>query len=136
MKTFEYGIKQLGLLCEHITSLEYKIILLKGDLASGKTTLTKSFVSYLKLKDIVSSPTFSILNIYSDQVYHYDIYQDGYEKFLELGLIENLDNGKYHIIEWADESLENLLNQFGFKYIKIEISPSIENKRKYSVSHN
>lgn len=135
MKIFEYGIKQLPLLCQYIDNLENKIILLEGNLASGKTTLTKAFASYLGLKDKVSSPTFSVLNIYSDTLYHYDIYQDGYHKFLELGLIENLDNGKYHIIEWADENIKNILNQFGFGYTLVKISSSIKTKRKYSVSN-
>ena len=110
------------------------IILLQGDLASGKTTFVKSFVKYLGIDEEVSSPTFSIMNIYADKVYHYDIYNDGTNKFIESGLLENLEENGFHIIEWADEKLENMLKEYGFNYIKIEIKPEGE-KRVYKCTY-
>jgi len=110
------------------------IVLLVGDLASGKTTLVQSFVKYLGLKDEATSPTFSILNVYDHRVYHYDIYNEGSDKFLESGLLENLEYKGYHFIEWADEKLEMMINTFGFKFMKIEINHSQET-REYRVSH-
>ncbi len=110
------------------------IILLIGNLASGKTTLVKNFVEYLGLDDKVTSPTFSILNIYDYRVYHYDIYNEGSDKFMQSGLLENLELEGYHFIEWADEKLEDLINLSGFKYLKIKIKPSA-NKREYSFDY-
>lgn len=110
------------------------IILLIGNLASGKTTLVKNFVEYLGLDDEVTSPTFSILNIYDYRVYHYDIYNEGSDKFMQSGLLENLELEGYHFIEWADEKLEDLINLSGFKYLKIKIKPSA-NKREYSFDY-
>jgi tRNA threonylcarbamoyladenosine biosynthesis protein TsaE len=106
------------------------IILLKGDLASGKTTFVKKFVENLGLHVDVSSPTFSIMNEYEDRVCHYDIYQNGVEGFLQSGLLEKLDEPKYHLIEWADDRLEEILRKMGFDYMKIEIK-TIEDKRGY-----
>ncbi len=99
------------------------IILLKGDLASGKTTLVKNFVKEIGLDEEVGSPTFSIMNSYANRVYHYDIYNGGVEKFLESGLLENLQENGWHFIEWADEKMELLLKSYGYEYIKIEILP-------------
>ncbi len=111
------------------------IVLLIGDLASGKTTLVKNFVNYLGLKDEVTSPTFSILNIYDDKLYHYDIYNEGVDKFLQNGLLENLELQGYHFIEWADESLEKLIKDLGFAFIKINIK-EVDKKREYRVVYD
>ncbi len=110
------------------------IVLLVGDLASGKTTLVQNFVSHLGLKDEATSPTFSILNIYDDRVYHYDIYNEGSDKFMQSGLLENLELDGYHFIEWADDKLEKMISASGFEFIKIEITHCQEN-REYRVSH-
>jgi tRNA threonylcarbamoyladenosine biosynthesis protein TsaE len=111
------------------------IILLVGNLASGKTTLVKNFAELLGLNDKATSPTFSILNIYDDRVYHYDIYNEGSEKFIQSGLLENLELDGYHFIEWADEKLEKLIDNIGLDFIKIEIEPQ-DGNRVYRISHD
>jgi tRNA threonylcarbamoyladenosine biosynthesis protein TsaE len=111
------------------------IVLLVGNLASGKTTLVKNFVESLNLSESATSPTFSILNIYDNRVYHYDIYNEGSDKFLESGLLENLEKEGYHFIEWADEKLEKLITDIGFDFIKIEIETQ-DKKRSYRISHD
>jgi tRNA threonylcarbamoyladenosine biosynthesis protein TsaE len=108
------------------------IVLLIGNLASGKTTLVKNFVNFLGLQDDATSPTFSILNTYSDQVHHYDIYNEGTDKFMQSGLLENLELEGYHFIEWADEKLQKLIETLGFEFIKIEIEPNGDN-REYRI---
>ncbi len=108
------------------------IVLLKGDLASGKTTLVKAFVKFLGLDETVNSPTFSIMNVYANEVYHYDIYNEGTTKFIESGLLENLEKTGYHFIEWADEKLTAILEAYGFSFVCIEIK-SLENNREYSI---
>jgi len=111
------------------------IVLLKGDLAAGKTTFVKAFVQSLGLHVEVSSPTFSVLNEYENRVFHYDIYQNGFNGFLQSGLLEKFEEDGYHLIEWADEKMENFLNKLEMSYIKIEIE-SKEDKRIYKVSIN
>ncbi len=111
------------------------IVLLQGNLASGKTTFVREFVKKLGLHVEVSSPTFSILNEYEDRVCHYDIYQNGVDGFLQSGLLEKLDEPKYHLVEWADDRFEDILKKMGFDYMKIEIKP-IEDKRGYICTHS
>jgi len=111
------------------------IVLLKGNLASGKTTFVKKFVKSLGLHVDVSSPTFSIMNEYENRVCHYDIYQNGIDGFLQSGLLEKLDEPKYHLIEWADDKLEEILSKYGFEFLKIEIE-TIEEKRGYTCIHS
>jgi tRNA threonylcarbamoyladenosine biosynthesis protein TsaE len=110
------------------------IVLLIGDLASGKTTLVQNFVKYLGLKDEATSPTFSILNVYDDRIYHYDIYNEGSDKFLESGLLENFEKDGYHFIEWADEKLEKMIEVLGFEFMKIEIK-NLGNRREYRITN-
>jgi tRNA threonylcarbamoyladenosine biosynthesis protein TsaE len=133
----EHSLKTLPLFCAFLK--EYLpnggIVLLEGDLASGKTTLVKEFAKILRLDSSVSSPTFSILNEYEDLIKHYDIYQIGTEGFLRQGLLQTLDQeDKYYFIEWADKDFERLLVQTGFNYIKVDISVIDEEKRRYEVN--
>ena len=82
---------------QFITLLKEKIntrdivVLLRGDLASGKTTLVKNYVSSLGSNDTVTSPTFSIQSIYENNIYHYDVYNKTLNEFVGLGLLEEFE---------------------------------------------
>ena len=108
------------------------VIILQGDLASGKTTLVKAIVKAHGIDADVTSPTFSVMQSYGDKIFHYDIYQSGFEGILKNGLFENLLEDGLHLVEWGDESLQKMLAKFGEKYVKIIISPSA-NGRQYEV---
>ncbi len=129
------GKDELSKVVNKVLKLSEPIILLKGNLASGKTTFVKEFVNFLGIDVEVSSPTFSIMNSYEDRVFHYDIYNEGAQKFLESGLLENLELDGYHLIEWADERLERILRKYGFVFIKVEITPKGD-KREYRICTN
>jgi len=104
------------------------IVLLNGDLGSGKSTFVKNFVKLKTGKDLSSSPTFSIVHTYEENIFHYDIYRISSKEFIEQGLYENFEKEGFHFIEWADEKIQNLLEKFGFKYIKIDIK--VENEKR------
>jgi tRNA threonylcarbamoyladenosine biosynthesis protein TsaE len=111
------------------------IILLEGDLASGKTTFVKHFVEYFDIDEKVTSPTFSIQNIYGTNIYHYDIYQKSLEEFIQLGLFDMFSESGYHLVEWGDEKLAKLLKMYGFKFYHLKILSSNEKEfRIYQVS--
>ncbi len=79
------------------------VVTLTGDLGAGKTTLTQSVAKGLGIKEIVNSPTFTILKIYESgriPLYHFDAYrlEDGYE---DLGFEEYLESDGICMIEWA-----------------------------------
>ncbi|MCH7398964.1 tRNA (adenosine(37)-N6)-threonylcarbamoyltransferase complex ATPase subunit type 1 TsaE [Belliella sp. DSM 107340] len=87
---------------------EEKIWVFKGDMGAGKTTLIKSIAKNFGVKDIVSSPTFSIVNEYvndsQEKFYHFDFYRiEDQEEVLEIGIDEYFYGGSYCWIEWAEK---------------------------------
>ncbi len=129
-------IKELKVFIREIleSCKDSRVFLLRGDLASGKTTFVQEFSKVLGLKTDVTSPTFSVQNSYDDKLYHYDIYQNGVESFLSSGLLEELEKDGYHLIEWGDEKLENILKQYFINYLVISIKKENQNSRIYKVS--
>ncbi len=105
------------------------IVIFKGDLGSGKTTLIKMIVKQLRSKDHVSSPSFSIINEYrTDQksIFHFDLYRiKEIEELEEIGFFDYLDSGNYCFIEWP-EIIEDYLDM---PYIEIKISIMENNYR-------
>jgi tRNA threonylcarbamoyladenosine biosynthesis protein TsaE len=108
------------------------IVLLVGDLASGKTTLVKEYVKSLNLNCCVTSPTFAIQSIYDNNIFHYDIYNKSLKDFIALGLLEEFEKSGIHFVEWADDKLEDILKEYGFDTIKVNIIKKID-KREYII---
>ena len=133
MKEFILAQDELEILCESLAKAG--VVLLRGDLASGKTTLVRALAKFKGSQDEVSSPTFSLLHSYESvegAIYHYDIYNVGFEGLLQRGLCENFSEKGLHLVEWGDENLELYLQKMGLKCIKVEIS-NYKNKRKYVI---
>lgn len=131
------SLSELPVLCEKITQELPKggVVILQGDLASGKTTFTQAFAAHLGLKEGVTSPTFSLQQMYGDMLYHYDLYNYGFEKFLSMGMLEELEKEGYHLIEWGDESLIGWMKRGGFPVVIVQIEKCDENARCYEVKH-
>ena len=134
MSCFELTIDQLPQL---FTTLKHRkdlhVVILQGDLAAGKTTFVKHFVRFCGVDDEVSSPTFSLQNCYSGEIYHYDIYNHGLEHFISLGLLEELEKDGIHFIEWGDDALIELLKSVGIDTVVIKIDKCSDTKRCYEV---
>ncbi|NPA03574.1 MAG: tRNA (adenosine(37)-N6)-threonylcarbamoyltransferase complex ATPase subunit type 1 TsaE [Epsilonproteobacteria bacterium] len=126
----EAGERELKRVVECIERQDKRVILLQGTLGSGKTTLVKAFAKRFG-EEGVTSPTFSIQQVYGNNIYHYDLYNVGTKKFMELGLFEELVKEGWHFIEWADEELEELLEVIGIEFLKVIITPLSESKREY-----
>ena len=107
------------------------IVTLNGDLAAGKTTLVSTIVNSLNLGS-ATSPTFSLQQVYSDKVFHYDFYRLEYTEIANLGLIDELEKYGLHFIEWAPKELIELLNSAGFNLFTIDIEKQ-NNSRKYTL---
>jgi len=129
------SLNGLAQVCERIaTELPNGgIVVLQGDLASGKTTFTQAFARYLGLEDAVTSPTFSLQQCYGDKLYHYDLYNYGFEKFLSLGMMEELEHAGYHLIEWGDETLIGWLKRAGMESVILKITKCDDESRCYEV---
>ncbi|MEA3354614.1 MAG: tRNA (adenosine(37)-N6)-threonylcarbamoyltransferase complex ATPase subunit type 1 TsaE [Campylobacterota bacterium] len=108
------------------------IVLLQGDLASGKTTLVKHFIKSLNISDNVTSPTFSIQTVYDEKIYHYDMYNKTLNEFISLGLLEEFENKGIHFVEWGDDKLKSILEEYGFDVLTVKIN-KLENKREYII---
>jgi len=131
------ALNELTPLCERITNElpSGGVVILQGDLASGKTTLTQAFSRYLGMEEAVTSPTFSLQQRYGDKLYHYDLYNYGFDKFLSLGMMEELEREGYHLIEWGDESLIGWLKRAGIETVTLKITKCDEQSRCYEVQH-
>ena len=107
------------------------IIFLNGTLASGKTTLTKAIVREFDNLEPVTSPTFSLQNIYSNNLFHYDLYMVNFDEIINLGLYEEFDKPGWHIVEWADHRLKAFLDSAGYNTFNITINILNSNSREY-----
>ena len=134
-KEFELELNHLDVLTKYLKEIinEDCVVILRGDLASGKTTLVKNYVLALGLADLVTSPTFSLQAIYSDNIFHYDVYNKTLGEFISLGMLEEFEKQGVHFVEWGDEKLEEILNDYGYRVILIEIEKK-ENKRLYKIN--
>lgn len=81
------------------------VIVLTGELGSGKTKFTQGILKYFGLDDEISSPTFTIVNEYhkdSINIYHFDVYRlSDTDEFYAIGGDEYFNNG-ICIIEWGE----------------------------------
>ncbi len=137
MYSFVLDINQIDLIVKRLKSEIKKynnevVVILRGDLASGKTTFVKNYVKSLGFNDLVTSPTFSLQSIYSGSIYHYDVYNKSLEEFISLGLLEEFEKEGVHFVEWGDEKLEELLKSYGFNVMLLEIVKQ-DNKRQYTL---
>ena len=103
----DYDLSQLDAIAKSLVAVfEHKIVLLKGDLGAGKTTLVKAIVKQLGSNEEVSSPTFGIVNeisVANASAFHLDLYRIENETELqEFGFEEYLHSGDYCFIEWPE----------------------------------
>lgn len=108
-----------------------EVLLLDGDLGAGKTTFTKGLAKALGVKEEVTSPTFTILNVYEDgrlKLNHLDMYRvESSDELAELGIEECFDEDAVTVIEW------NKFEHFDGKVIKISVKILGETKREYDI---
>ena len=101
------------------------IVILTGDLGSGKTKFTEGFLSYFGLEDEISSPTFTIVNEYSKNdinIYHFDVYRlEDLDEFYAIGGTDYFDNG-ICLIEWGEliEPISKDSENENIRYLTIE----------------
>ncbi|MDR2834381.1 MAG: tRNA (adenosine(37)-N6)-threonylcarbamoyltransferase complex ATPase subunit type 1 TsaE [Streptococcaceae bacterium] len=94
-------------------------IILSGDLGAGKTTLTKGIGQGIGIKQMIKSPTYTIIREYEQgrmPLYHMDVYrvQEGID---ELGLDDYFEGNGLSVIEWGEMLGEELPED----YLKITI---------------
>ena len=132
---FNYGIEEIKEASDFILkNISGKILLVCGDVGSGKTTLVKEICNQLNVEDQVNSPTYTIINEYScggESVIHMDLYRvEKKEEINDLGLFEYLDN-KFIIIEWP----EIIMNDLDINHSILKIDFIDTDKRKINLTN-
>ena len=83
------------------------VLLLWGDLGAGKSELTRGLADGLGISGPVSSPSFTILNVYEDgciPLYHFDWYRlQSSEELYEMGMDEYLGGDGIAVVEWPGQ---------------------------------
>ncbi len=125
MKIEIYGIEALPHAAKTLlgTFPEERFFAFFGKMGVGKTTLIKELCAQLGVADVVSSPTFAIVNEYATEsnepVYHFDFYRlKSIAEAYDLGYEEYFYSGCYCFVEWT-EKVEEILPD---RYLRIEIT--------------
>lgn len=87
------------------------IIAMEGNLAVGKTTITKGIAESLGIEEAITSPTFTLISEYDGKMplYHMDVYRlDSCEDFINLGVEDLMYGDGVSIIEWSERVREEL----------------------------
>ena len=86
-----------------------KVIAFHGDMGAGKTTFIHALCQLMKIKDVIGSPTFSIINEYNtdagDIVYHLDLYRlKDEQEAIAAGVEDCLYSGNVCMVEWPEKA--------------------------------
>lgn len=101
---------------------EGSVLLLEGNLGAGKTTFTKGIAEGLGIKEVIKSPTYTLIREYQSgrlPLYHMDVYRLEEVGGDELGLEEYFQGEGVSIVEWATFIPEDLPKEF----LKIKLVP-------------
>tara|TARA_B100000795_G_C22413647_1_gene291815 strand:+ start:101 stop:520 length:420 start_codon:yes stop_codon:yes gene_type:complete len=132
---FAENLEQLNFIAKQILeyTLTHKKFAFYGEMGVGKTTLIKALSLHLGVTDLVSSPTFSIVNEYqadeNKKIYHFDFYRvEDEQEAYDLGYEEYFFSNDYCFIEWS-EKIPNLIEE---SMVQIKMSFT-GNKRRIEV---
>lgn len=108
-----------------------EVYTLIGDLGVGKTAFTKGVAKGLEITEPITSPTFTIVQVYEEgrlPFYHFDVYRIGdVEEMEEIGYQDYFYGAGVSIVEWANLVEEILPN----RYREIRIEKDLEKGFEY-----
>ena len=110
---------------------EGKVFAFYGKMGAGKTTFIKALCGTLGVKDVITSPTFSLINEYTDgkgnSIYHFDFYRiKKLEEVYDMGYEDYFYSGNLCLLEWP-ELIEEILPE---NVIKVTIEEQADGTRK------
>ena len=110
---------------------EGKVFAFYGKMGAGKTTFIKALWETLGVKDVITSPTFSLINEYTDgkgnSIYHFDFYRiKKLEEVYDMGYEDYFYSGNLCLLEWP-ELIEEILPE---NVIKVTIEEQADGTRK------
>lgn len=112
---------------------EGKVFAFYGKMGAGKTTFIKALCEVLGVEDVITSPTFAIINEYTDgkgdPIYHFDFYRiKKLEEVYDMGYEDYFYSGNLCLLEWP-ELIEDILPE---NVIKVTIEEQPDGTRKLS----
>lgn len=112
---------------------EGKVFAFYGKMGAGKTTFIKALCEVLSVEDVITSPTFAIINEYTDgkgdPIYHFDFYRiKKLEEVYDMGYEDYFYSGNLCLLEWP-ELIEDILPE---NVIKVTIEEQPDGTRKLS----
>ena len=141
---FNVNIEELEIFAKKFAAIikSSDIILLQGELGTGKTTFARFWINAFSRKNkiptpiVVKSPTFPIMISYDlkkIEIFHYDLYRlKNTEELKELNLFENFPNN-ISIIEWPEILMKELEK---LSYYSIKFSFVDNNTRQIKLAHS
>ena len=136
MKRIEIdSLSELERVAEEILSLigERRVVLLRGGMGAGKTTLVSRIAAQLGAEDTVTSPTVALVNQYEGRegtIYHFDFYRiNRVEEVFDLGYEEYFYSGELCFVEWP-EMVEGLLPEDA---MEVRITVGDDDKRIFEI---
>ncbi|AUC76635.1 tRNA (adenosine(37)-N6)-threonylcarbamoyltransferase complex ATPase subunit type 1 TsaE [Olleya sp. Bg11-27] len=123
--TINYKLEEVELVAKKLLeTATSKILLFEGEMGVGKTTLIKTLVKLLGSNDVVSSPTFALVNEYigdTNTIYHFDLYRiETEDELYDFGIDTYIDSDHYVFVEWP--TILKPLIQDQFTIVNISLS--------------
>jgi tRNA threonylcarbamoyladenosine biosynthesis protein TsaE len=116
-----FGLQDLDAISKDIirSAQGLPVWVINGEMGAGKTTLAKSICRELSVTEVVSSPTFSIINEYKTaegkSIFHFDFYRLKSEvEAFDIGVNEYFESGSICLVEWA-EKIPSLIPEHYFE---------------------
>ena len=122
---------------EIISTVKNKTLLFYGEMGVGKTTLIKEICKQLDVQDVISSPTFSLVNEYrtakNEIIYHFDFYRiEDEEEAYDIGIEDYFESKNWCFIEWP----KNVENVLPLETVEIHLSILEDNQRNMYIKQN
>lgn len=110
------------------------VVLLFGDLGAGKSELTRGIADGLGITAPVTSPSFTILNVYDEgriPLYHFDWYRlNGADELYEMGMDEYLGGDGVAVVEWPSRCPEAIPET----HLAVRLTPVGESLREIALT--
>ena len=112
---------------------DHKVFAFYGSMGAGKTTFVKAICEELGVEDVITSPTFAIINEYSGRdgvIYHFDFYRiKKLEEVSDMGYEDYFYSGALCFIEWP-ELIEDVLPEDA---VKVRITENADGSRSVTL---